>query len=74
MFTGMENLSRGMHFKRQEPDQLCRFYFWLKFGITPDEQVAIEEHYDGIKLEWSEPSRAEGLENIDLEILELRAT
>jgi hypothetical protein len=31
-----------------------RFSFYLAFGYTPDEQVALEGYYDSLELEWTE--------------------
>jgi hypothetical protein len=37
--------ARGMATNIREPSQSTRFSFWLAWGITPDEQVAIESQF-----------------------------
>jgi len=49
---GMENLSRGMKGGRRAPTAACRDSFYAAFGVTPDEQRALEEFYDSITPTW----------------------
>lgn len=51
-YNGLMHASRGMSSKFQEPLQETRYSFWLAFGITPDEQVVIENYYKSIPLTW----------------------
>lgn len=51
--TGAEYLALGMHAKYQEPTVEARVSFWKAFGITPDEQVALEELYRGWRPVWN---------------------
>jgi len=41
-------LSKGMTHKRSEPTADTRYSFFLAFGYTPEEQVALEEEYSKI--------------------------
>lgn len=45
--TGMKLMSKGMNEQYREPDAWTRVQFYEAWGITPDEQVAIEKYYDG---------------------------
>jgi len=45
---GLQWLSSGMTRSIVEPTQMARYSFWLAFGVTPDMQVLIEEHYDNL--------------------------
>jgi len=47
--TGMKLMSRGMNELYKEPDAWARVQIFEAWGITPDEQLALEEYYDG----WS---------------------
>lgn len=51
--TGMDYLARGMEFEGKPVSDLARFSFYKAFGITPDEQIALEKRYDGITPTWS---------------------
>lgn len=46
--TGMDYLARGLEGKRSSPTAEARDSFFAAFGITPDEQVALEQFYDTI--------------------------
>jgi len=48
METGMVNLAIGMDAARAVPSDATRVSFWLAFGITPDEQLRLENHFDNI--------------------------
>lgn len=55
MESGMDYLAIGMEFKQSEPTWDSRVSFFTCFGITPDEQLALESHYDTINTEWATP-------------------
>jgi len=59
-YNGLMHASRGMSVKFTTPTDSTRYSFWLAFGITPDEQVIIEDHYSTIPLQWC--SRTEVLQ------------
>jgi hypothetical protein len=42
---GLEWLSKGMNVGYSSPVDACRYSFFKAFGITPDEQCAIERYY-----------------------------
>lgn len=44
---GVRKLGEGMTRKFGPIDPKTRFSFWLAFGITPDQQVCIEDVFDG---------------------------
>lgn len=46
--TGMGYMSRGVE-SSSEITPECRYSFWVAFGMTPDEQVALEDHSVTIK-------------------------
>jgi hypothetical protein len=47
---GFFRLSKGMTKDYRKPTDQTRMSFWLAFGITPEEQVSLEEYYRGITL------------------------
>jgi hypothetical protein len=49
---GMFFLSLGMETKCSPPSPETRLSFYLAFDITPDEQVALEELYSSVRIEW----------------------
>lgn len=53
--TGMAILARGMSEQYREPTPLARYSYWLAFGVTPDEQEAIEGFYRDRDLVYSRP-------------------
>jgi len=44
-YSGRQQLSKGLTYKRKEVDSATRYSFWLAFGYTPDEQIALETEY-----------------------------
>jgi len=46
----LENKYRNMREKVKTIDDQARYSFWKAFGITPDCQIVIEEHYDSTEL------------------------
>jgi hypothetical protein len=53
--TGMDYLARGMEGGRRAVAPEARASYFMAFNITPDEQVALEEFYDGITLRYETP-------------------
>jgi hypothetical protein len=53
--TGMQYMAYGMDRANCTitPEVRCSFYF--AFGLSPDEQVAIEEYYRGVNMGYREP-------------------
>jgi hypothetical protein len=53
--TGMQYMAYGMDRANCKitPEVRCSFYF--AFGLSPDEQVAIEEYYRGVNMGYREP-------------------
>lgn len=47
MQGGRMMMARGMEAKRQPVSGDARVSFYIAFGVTPDEQVALEEYYRG---------------------------
>lgn len=43
--SGFARLAEGMHREYGDIAPVSRYSFWLAFGITPDEQVALEDYY-----------------------------
>jgi hypothetical protein len=50
MDGGFYRLSLGMTSEYRKPTDLTRLSFWLAFGITPEEQVSLEEYYRTLTL------------------------
>jgi len=59
METGFAIMCRGMRREATEPTAASRYSYWLAFGVSPDEQVALEHVYRGVALQWGQP-RGEG--------------
>jgi hypothetical protein len=57
--------SRECKFEDLEPTSESRYSFWLAFGITPDEQIALEQGFQPLKM-------AEILEQPEEEVTLLR--
>lgn len=63
---GMYFLAMGMEQKFSRPTSDCRYSFYLAFGVTPDEQVALEEQYENTRVEWREgPLDVEQFNHVD---------
>lgn len=43
--TGMKLMSKGMHELYRKPDAWTRVQVFEAWGISPDEQVALEDYY-----------------------------
>jgi hypothetical protein len=54
--TGLRLLSVGMHGEYRSCTPEARLSAYLAWGITPDEQVALEQYYAGLSISWNEPS------------------
>lgn len=48
---GFFRLSKGMNLNNRIITSESRYEFWKAFGITPMEQIALEQHYDNYKVE-----------------------
>ncbi len=48
---GVRQLARNMERGYAEPSPMTRASFYWAFGVTPDEQVVLEEFYRGIRLD-----------------------
>lgn len=47
--SGFQRLSIGMSYKYTKISPQTRYSFWLAFGITPTEQVALEDYYKNVE-------------------------
>jgi hypothetical protein len=45
-FSAYRNLSKGVHLEHSTPDANGRYSFWLSTGLTPDQQIIIENYFD----------------------------
>lgn len=61
--TGFARLAVGMDRKASEPTAKARYSYWLAFGVTPDEQIALEAQYRRVTPAWH-VSRAEGVHTV----------
>lgn len=53
--TGFARLARGMDRGYRVVTPYARYSYWLAFGVTPDEQEALEGYYGGVELSWKPP-------------------
>lgn len=53
--TGFHRLGVGMIGGFMPVSPATRYSFWLAFGVTPDEQVILEEFYDGASVGFTAP-------------------
>lgn len=51
MQSGMRMLAKGLESKAQAVADVTRASFFMAWGYTPDEQVALEKYYDTLVLE-----------------------
>lgn len=58
--TGFMRLARGMERSYATPTPVARYSYWLAFGVTPDEQEALERVYRGLNLAYEAP-KEEGI-------------
>lgn len=61
--TGFMRLARGMDRRWAAPSPEARYSYWLAFGVLPDEQVALENWYRAVQLEYR-PAQAEGASDV----------
>jgi len=66
--SGFEFMARRMDRGYAQPSAQTRYQFWAAFGITPDEQVALEEH---IRSHVHVPSVSQMMSLTDFESLPL---
>lgn len=66
--TGMAMLARGMSRTYAPPTAASRYSYWLAFGITPDEQVALEGFLGQVHLGYTCPIPAEGTRRCPTEL------
>lgn len=59
--TGFYMLSRGMQAKWSPITEDARYSFYLAFGYTPDEQIAMEEYYQNLNLSDNTTTHCESL-------------
>jgi len=45
-FSCYRTMSKGMHLTHSEPDAYGRYSFWVSTGISPDNQIIIENYFD----------------------------
>jgi hypothetical protein len=55
MDCGMMRLAKGMDRQYATIHPRTRFSYWLAFGVSPDEQIAIESELEGVDLAWHLP-------------------
>jgi hypothetical protein len=53
--SGFKMLARGMQNDGIVTSE-SRYSFYLAFGLTPDEQVALETYYDKVHFKWQQTS------------------
>jgi len=56
--SGMTMMSKGLHARYEDVTDNARYSFYIAFGITPDEQVALESYYQ----QWKPTT------NVDLDV------
>jgi len=61
MQSGFLMLSRGMESKIHPITDEARYSFFLAFGVTPDEQTALEQYYDDLVLDSNDVTCLESL-------------
>jgi len=55
METGTARMARGMYRKYQQPSTSARLSFYLAFGISPHDQIVLENFYASIEPDFSNP-------------------
>jgi hypothetical protein len=51
--NGLEYMGKGLNYEFTRPTDISRFNFFLAFGITPDKQIALEDTYRGLTIEYN---------------------
>jgi len=54
---GMTHMAKGLHPKEAPVSEDARYSFYVAFGVTPDEQEALEEYYRSWQFEARVESR-----------------
>lgn len=67
--TGMAILARGMRSGYSRPTPEARYSYWVAFGVSPDEQEALEGFYRGQHLAFASPVEGEGTLRCPIELL-----
>lgn len=57
--SGFYMLSKGLKYESTEILPRTRYSFWLAFGITPMEQLVLEDHFSGVQVRYEMPSVGE---------------
>jgi hypothetical protein len=66
MQTGFFFLSIGMEAKVSPVEDDTRLSFYKAFGLTPDEQVALEQYYSSLKFSWTGVETIDNLNSLNL--------
>jgi len=53
MQSGMRLMAKGLESKARSVSDAARYSYWLAFGVTPDQQVAVEQYYERLMLEYT---------------------
>lgn len=64
-YTGMMMMARNLPSKWEPITDEARYSFYVAFGITPDEQAALEEYYDNWQFDAGDVVFNQELEDID---------
>nr|WRQ65479.1 RNA-dependent RNA polymerase [Tolivirales sp. gcode 6] len=67
--SGFYMLSKGLKYESAEIQPRTRYSFWLAFGITPKEQLVLEDHFDGVQVRYGVPSVGELQEGSTIDYL-----
>jgi hypothetical protein len=51
----MQFMAHNMNRKISDPTPEARLSFYLAFGYTPEQQLAIEDHYDRLNVQFDTP-------------------
>jgi len=62
--SGFFRMSRGMNRSDCHIHPLTRYSFWRAFGVTPDEQIALETYYDMLTLVAGARSETQELSSV----------
>jgi hypothetical protein len=57
--SGFFYLAKGLSARVVPISDRSRYSYWLAFGVTPNQQIMLEEHYNTVLPTWTEPSRGE---------------
>jgi hypothetical protein len=65
MQSGAMFLRRGLVAKYQKVQDVARVSYYKAFDVTPDEQIALEEYYNDLNLEFAGVETYDILEQIN---------